>query len=140
MSTFGHHTLGEMRKTFSDEINEALVKLKAFSQNVMLKTFLSMQIVQQVLLYCPTQMICMLNFQNLLSTNLVGGEVLLWQSFWDQYSTAFYTNSSLSDIEKFNFLRSYLTETPGVCIKGLSLTPANYQKSVEILKERNGNK
>ena len=60
---------------------------------------------------------------------------------WDQYSVAIHTNGSLSDIEKFNRnLRSYLTETTGECIKGLSLTSANYQKAVEILKERYGNK
>ena len=64
------------------------------------------------------------------------GELLSWQSFWDQYSVAIHTNSSLSDIEKFNYLRSYLTETTGECITGLSLTSANYQKAVEILKER----
>ena len=29
-------------------------------------------------------------------------EVLSWQSCWDQYSVAIHTNSSLSEIEKFN--------------------------------------
>ena len=52
-------------------------------------------------------------------------------------------SSSLNDshvkLSKFNYLRSYLTETTGECIKGLSLTSANYQKAVEILKERYGN-
>ena len=67
-----------------------------------------------------------------------GGEVLSWQSFWDQYSVAIHTNSSLSDIEKFNYLQPYLTETTGEWIKGLSLTSANYQKTVGILKERLG--
>ena len=58
----------------------------------------------------------------------------------DQYPVAIHTNSSLSDIEKFNYLRTYLTETTGKFIKGLSLTSASYQKAVEILKERYGNK
>ena len=44
-------------------------------------------------------------------------------------------NSSLSDIKKFNYLRPYLTETTGECIKGLSSTSTSYQKAVEILKE-----
>ena len=35
---------------------------------------------------------------------------------------------------------SWLTETTGKCIKSLSLTSANYQKAIEILKERYGNK
>ena len=75
-----------------------------------------------------------------LTLDKFNGELLSWQSFWDQYSVAIHTNSSLSDIEKFNYLRSYLTEAPGECIKGLSLTSANYEKAVEILKERYGNK
>ena len=29
-------------------------------------------------------------------------EILPWQSCWDQYSLAIHTNSSLSEIEKFN--------------------------------------
>ena len=74
-----------------------------------------------------------------LTLSKFNGEVLSWQSFWDQYSVAIHSNSSLSDIEKFNYLRSYLTEATSECIKGLSLTSANYQKAVEILKERYGN-
>ena len=54
--------------------------------------------------------------------------------------SVFSKNSSLSDIEKFNYLRFHLTETTGECIKGLSLISANYQKAVEILKERYENK
>ena len=75
-----------------------------------------------------------------LSIDKFSGEVLSWPGFWDQYSVAIHTNSSLSDIEKFNYLPSYLTETTGEYIKGLSLTSANNQKSVEILKERYGSK
>ena len=75
-----------------------------------------------------------------LTLDKFNGELLSWQSFWDQYSVAIHTNSSLSDIEKFNYLRSYLTEATGECIKDLSLTSANYEKAVEILKERYGSK
>ena len=71
-----------------------------------------------------------------LTLDKFNGEVLSWQSFRDQYSVANYTNSLLSHIEKFNYLRSYLTERTGECLKGLSLASANYQKAVEILKER----
>ena len=68
------------------------------------------------------------------------GDILLWQSFWDQFSSAIHMNTSLSDIEKFNYLRSYLTESVNECIKGLSLTSTNYPKAIDILKERYGNK
>ena len=76
-----------------------------------------------------------------LTLDKFNGEVLSWQGYWDQYYVAIHTNSSLSDIGKFNYLRSYLTETTSECVKGLSLTSANYQeKAVEILKELYGNK
>ena len=41
-----------------------------------------------------------------LTLDKFNGEVLLWQSFWDQYSAAIHTNSSLSDTEKFNIEKS----------------------------------
>ena len=46
-----------------------------------------------------------------LTLDKFNGEVSSWQSFWDQHFVAIHTNSSLSDIEKFNYLQSYLTET-----------------------------
>ena len=120
--------------------------MKAFFQKVILKILLSIRTVQQVFL---SKFFCQVQQSNpndshaklpKLTLDKFNGELLSWQSFWDEYSVAIHTNSSLSDIEKFNYLRSYLTEATGECIKGLSLALANYQKAVEILKERYGNK
>ena len=67
-----------------------------------------------------------------LTLDKFNGEVLSWQGYWDQYYVAIHTNSFLSDTGKFNYLRFYLTETTSECVKGLSLTSANYQeKAVE---------
>ena len=53
---------------------------------------------------------------------------------------AIHSNSSLSDIEKFNYLRTFLQGPALEAIAGLTLTAANYQEAVEVLKQRFGNK
>ena len=45
----------------------------------------------------------------------------------------------LSDIDKFNYLNSFLTGAACEAIVGLSLTSANYQEGIAILKKRFGN-
>ena len=37
------------------------------------------------------------------------GDILSWKGFWDQFSTAIDSNEDLSDIAKFNYLKSYLS-------------------------------
>jgi hypothetical protein len=36
------------------------------------------------------------------------GNILYWQSFWDSYETAVHSNHSLTDAQKFNYLKSLL--------------------------------
>ena len=57
----------------------------------------------------------------------------------DCYTAAIGSSTRLSNIEKFNYLRSYLTEEALKCIDGLSLTNDNYDKAMELLKKRFGN-
>ena len=59
------------------------------------------------------------------------------ERFWDSFESAIHLNRSLSDVDKFNYLRSYLESTAA---DGLSLTSANYAEAVDILKKRFGNK
>ena len=123
----------------SDEINDILVKIESiFSKsNIEISSVHTNSTTSSSVSFNPNDSHAKLPK---LTLDKFNGELLPWQSFWDQYSVAIHTNGSLSDIEKFNYLRSYLTETTGECIKGLSLTSANYQKAVEILNERYGNK
>lgn len=67
-----------------------------------------------------------------------GGEVTDWTSFWDPYEAAIHLNTEISDIDKFNYLRSLLEWSARDSISGLTLTAANYRKAVEILKRRFG--
>ena len=68
------------------------------------------------------------------------GELTAWTTFWDSYQVAVHANRSLSDIEKFNYLRSLLQGPALEAIAGLTLTAANYTEAVEVLQKRFGNK
>jgi len=68
------------------------------------------------------------------------GELTAWTTFWDSYQTAIDANTALSDIEKFNYLRSLLQGPALDAIAGLTLTAANYREAVDVLKIRFGNK
>ena len=67
------------------------------------------------------------------------GQALKWLTFWDQFGSAIHSKESLSDIDKFMYLKGLLTGSASDCISGLSLTVQNYKKAVNILKERYAN-
>ena len=69
-----------------------------------------------------------------------GGDPVKWTSFWDSYQSAIHNNDGLSDVDKFNYLRSLLDHTALDAIAGLTLSSANYQQAIEILCKRFGNK
>ena len=68
------------------------------------------------------------------------GDITTWTTFWDSYESAIHNNAALSDIDKFNYLKSLLERSAHESIAGLTLTSANYHEAVEILKKRFGNK
>ena len=67
------------------------------------------------------------------------GNPILWQTFNDSYEAAINSSSSLSKVEKFNYLRSYLEGEALHTVSGLSLTNDNYEKALKLLKDRFGN-
>ena len=68
------------------------------------------------------------------------GDLTAWSTFWDSYQAAIHDNTSLSNIDKFNYLRSLLQGSALDAISGLTLTTTNYQEAVDILNKRFGNK
>lgn len=66
------------------------------------------------------------------------GEVTQWQSFWGQFEATIHSNKKLADIDKFNYLKSYMQGVAAKAIGGLTLTNENYSKAVETLKSRFG--
>ncbi|XP_033745622.1 uncharacterized protein LOC117331136 [Pecten maximus] len=73
-----------------------------------------------------------------LSLPTFDGNLLNWQSFWDSFFRAIHNNSILSDVQKFNYLRSQLHGEAVQSISGLQVTEANYALAVAILKKRFG--
>ena len=68
------------------------------------------------------------------------GDPVKWTSFWDAYQSAVHGNPDLSQVDKFNYLRSLLDHTALDAVAGLTLSEANYRHAIEILQRRFGNK
>ncbi len=64
------------------------------------------------------------------------GEVTKWITFWDSFESAIHNNNDISKIDKFNYLNSLLEGT--ALRQGLTLTGANYDAAIEILRDRFG--
>ena len=67
------------------------------------------------------------------------GDSLEWKTFQEIYEAAIGQNESLSEVEKFTYLRGYLQGTVFQAIEGFSLTSGNDRHAWELLKERYGN-
>ena len=67
------------------------------------------------------------------------GNPIYWTSFWDSYQSAIHLNSSLSDVDKFNYLWLLLERSAYESIAGLTLSSVNYHEAINILKKRFGN-
>ena len=68
------------------------------------------------------------------------GDVEKFREFMDSFQVTIHRNRSLEDIEKFIYLKSYLTGDAKDLLEGLARTDANYSLAMEILEENYGNK
>ena len=66
------------------------------------------------------------------------GDVTKWNTFWDSFQSAVDRNEGITNIDKFNYLKSVLEGSATRAIEDLTLTEANYGAAVEILQERFG--
>ena len=66
------------------------------------------------------------------------GDPISFSPFWDSFASAVDDNCSLSDVDKFNYLRSLLEGPAAGAIRGLPLTAENYEAAKSILKKRFG--
>ena len=62
------------------------------------------------------------------------------QSFWASFQSAVNNNPALTNIDKFNYLKALLDGPAARSIQGLTLTSANYDTALEILKDQFGKK
>ena len=58
-----------------------------------------------------------------------------WQEWWDSFKVAFHENG-ISDVEKFNDLRSLVEGAAYATIAGLPLTEENYKTTIDLLQKR----
>ena len=64
------------------------------------------------------------------------GDCTEWQSFIETFDEAIHKNKTLSNIEKFTYLTSFVTDDAHSCIKGLKLSNDNYQNARDLLFKR----
>ena len=67
------------------------------------------------------------------------GDPLDWKSFKETFEAAVHTSGSISNIEKFTYLKTYLDKSALQAIEGFPLTNANYAAAWQLLDERYGN-
>ena len=68
------------------------------------------------------------------------GDPKMWQTWWDGFNSSIHENEDLTDIDRFNYLRSLLQGPAAHAILGLGLSAENYGEAIEILKARFGKK
>ena len=64
-----------------------------------------------------------------------GGDILEWQTFWDQFQSAVHNKPKLADVDKFTYLKSLLKGSADNCVAGLKLTSENYKEAVKAKLE-----
>ena len=74
-----------------------------------------------------------------LSLKKFNGDLTKWTTFWDTFESAVHGNP-LTNIDKFNYLNSLLESAASDAISGLTLTSANYEEAIGVLKKRFGNR
>ena len=67
------------------------------------------------------------------------GGILNCQTFWDQYYLSVHVKTNISEIDKFTYLKSLLSESAFETISGLTLTSDNYVEAIKLLQNRYGN-
>ena len=68
------------------------------------------------------------------------GDITAWSTFWETFESSIHQNTSLSNIDKFNYLSSLLESSAADAISGLAITSNNYEEAISVLKRRFGNK
>ena len=66
------------------------------------------------------------------------GNLTAFVPFWNSYSAAIDKNSALSDVDEMTHLKTLCVGEATLCISGFSISPANYNSALELLKSRFG--
>ena len=61
------------------------------------------------------------------------GEIAEWQTFWESNESTVHLNATLSDVQKFTYLRSVIHGSASSAIAGFPLTDSNYSNVIDLL-------
>ena len=67
------------------------------------------------------------------------GDPLDWKSFKETFEVAVHSSDSISNIEKFTYLKTYLDKSALQATEGFPLTNENYAAAWQLLDKRYGN-
>ena len=73
-----------------------------------------------------------------LSIKKFNRDLTKWVTFWDSFDSSIHSNLSLLNVDKFNYLNTFLESTTTESIAGFTLTSTNYEEAVATLKTRFG--
>ena len=68
------------------------------------------------------------------------GTIIDWLNFRDSFDSAVTSNHALSDVQKFQYLKSNLVGEAAQVISGLTLSSANFKHALDLLEQRYGDK
>jgi hypothetical protein len=63
-----------------------------------------------------------------------------WQRFWEKFQSSVDTNPSVSQINKYVYLRGYLNREPKHLVDGIAVTAETYEETKRILHAKYGDK
>ncbi|KZR98908.1 Uncharacterized protein APZ42_005452, partial [Daphnia magna] len=63
------------------------------------------------------------------------GDILEWTQFWESFNAAIHS-STLTNVQKFDYLKEYLKGEANLIVNNLELTDANYQVATDELTRR----
>ncbi|GFV42576.1 DUF1758 domain-containing protein [Trichonephila clavipes] len=75
-----------------------------------------------------------------LHINKYSGNYSEWLDFYNLFESSIHNNNRLSKVDKFNYLKSYLCRNALACINGFPISDDNYDRALDLLKDRFGNK
>ena len=69
----------------------------------------------------------------------LSGDPLDWKYFKETFEAAVHNNESITNTEKFTYLKTYLDKSAFQAIEGFPLTSENYTEALNLLNDRYGN-
>ena len=66
------------------------------------------------------------------------GNILEWPDYWERFTSAVDDRPHLSDVSKFNYLKSTLSGSAAKSIKSIAVTSTNYLLAKKTLLEKFG--